>query len=63
MRWLGAWAFYIAGDLWYRAFEWSFSDTGTGWRMFQIEQGLFAMSDAIQGPTANGPWSASASGE
>ena len=56
MRWLGSWGFYIAGDLWWRAFEWSFNDHGFGWRMFQIEQWLFQMADTIQGPTDNGPW-------
>lgn len=25
MRWFGSWAFYIAGDLWWRAFKWSFT--------------------------------------
>ena len=57
MRWLGSWTFYLLGDLWWRAFgRWAFDDHGWRWRMFQVEQWLFATADRIQGETDHGPW-------
>lgn len=53
MRWLAAWALYLAGDLLCRVFD-------RPW-WFPLFNRLMTLSERIQGPSGHGPWEGSSS--